>query len=616
MAIRRRAPRGGLVTTKIPINNINSVATQAANKRMPNEADQIDNCLVSLERGLEKRSGFEVVPQDTIAGLTQWNFANNNTKFDLHTLSALTGSDLFYYWYSINSDNTFLVAVDFKASGATAKLFYVYKLKPNGTWQDLTPATQWDTGISLPNATITTYAAANGISTEVARSRGVVSATSRAYLTYGNETKSAKESLKAVSLGANVVLLNTNVSAGFSSDTDGKLYGLDGIMTATDDVIGRRVVYYTAAKIMKVYDSVDDTINSTDDDVLLGWKPGLVTGKVSSGSTNYVILAQSASNLDGAYTGRTIRVYSADRTTYQDKIITSYTGSSRTAFINTTAPNTVFSPLPTSSMTYSIEMPSAAYMPVADYFYYDSTKKYLGQKVDDLSEIRLPPDNNDLVSNNSKLTSPTDTQARDMLRLLHDVDTKYPSLIDGRGKIYYTVNPYLGATSGYYRVVSFPEGQSYTEGGTTYAGSGRPYLQKIRTPDEHSYIDPRRMPQRLKVTIVDGGVTSWAMEPIKWTPRTSGDKASNPGPSIFKTVDGKELRQVQIKSVAVFKDRLWFAADDVVFSTQMGEYEKLFLSDPANIVTTDRATMVNVIFYPFFQAIFMKIMNTFCSKYH
>jgi hypothetical protein len=107
--IRRRGPRGGLVSTRIPLNSINSVATNAANKRQPNEADQIDNALVSLERGFEKRAGFEVVPQNTIAGLTSWDTSSNNCRYDLYGLP--TGADLFFYWYSINEDNTFLIAI-------------------------------------------------------------------------------------------------------------------------------------------------------------------------------------------------------------------------------------------------------------------------------------------------------------------------------------------------------------------------------------------------------------------------------------------------------------------------------------------------------------------------
>ena len=118
--IRRRGPRGGLVSTRIPLNSINSVATNAANKRQPNEADQIDNALVSLERGFEKRAGFEVVPQNTIAGLTSWDTSSNNCRYDLYGLP--TGADLFFYWYSINEDNTFLIAINYDATGATNNL--------------------------------------------------------------------------------------------------------------------------------------------------------------------------------------------------------------------------------------------------------------------------------------------------------------------------------------------------------------------------------------------------------------------------------------------------------------------------------------------------------------
>jgi hypothetical protein len=95
------------------------------------------------------------------------------------------------------------------------------------------------------------------------------------------------------------------------------------------------------------------------------------------------------------------------------------------------------------------------------------------------------------------------------------------------------------------------------------------------------------MPQKLVVSIDASNVTAWNIEPIKWSARTTGDKTTNPGPSIFKTVDRKSLKHVKINSIAVFKDRLWFSADDVIFSSEMGEYESLFLKDAENIITTD-----------------------------
>jgi len=595
MAIRRRGPRGGLVSTKIPVNNLNSVATNAANKRQPNEAERIDNALVSLERGLEKRAGFEIIPQDTINlidGTPGWDFTLDSTKYHFYNLP--TGHDLFYYWYSINDDNTYLVIIDYDATGDADKLFYVFQLKPDGTWNELTPETQWATDIAPGNATVIAYQTANSIPTYAAAAAlGVVNADSRAYITYGTPTKTAKESLKAVSLGANIVVLNTNVSAGFSSDTDGYLFNLDGSVSGNIDTAGQRVTYYTAAKVAKVYDVGEDGRVSTTDDVLLGWRPGVIIGLAQTGASNKITLATTASTIDDIYNGMSITI-TAGTGSGQTRVISDYIGSTRECTVSV-----AWTTHPDSTSQYSIALTGADYISVDDYFYFNSTYAYLGQRVDDLSEIRLPPEKDDWYANNSNLTT-SDVKARDMLRLLYDEDTDFNNIIDGRGKIYYTLNPYLNTTSGYYRVISWnPSEQTfyydsskniYTSSGagrTAITSQGRPYLQKIRTPDEHSYIDPRRMPQRIKVTIVDGGVTAWSVEKMKWTPRTSGTKDSNPGPSIFKTVDKKELRQVQIHSIAVFKDRLWFAADDVVFCSQMGEYENLFIDDPTNIVTTD-----------------------------
>jgi len=579
MAIRRRGPRAGLVSTKIPVYTLNSVGRQSPNRRQPNEAENIDNALVSLERNFEKRPGFEIVPQKTVTTASSWNIGLNSMRLDLYSLAAVDPThDLWFYWYSINEDNTFLVVIDFDATADGDKLFYIFRVYPTGSWEDLTPATQ-------TNAS------------------GTVSSTTRAYITHNPNNKTAKESLKAVSLGSSIVVLNKNVRAGFSSDVGGKLFDLNGTVTAIDDIEGRKLTYYTASKVMKVYDTGDDLKPATADDILLGWKPGVITGLARSGSSTKIQLATSASDVDDTYNNMYITLTGGTGASSTAVLITDYVGSTREA---TVASWPVAHPDTTT--TYSIAIPSADYISVDDYFYYQSDKQYLGQKVDDLSEVKLPPEADDWYANNEKLTATTDNKARQMLRLLYDPDTDLDGKIDGRGKIFFMVNPYLNSTAGFYRVISWnPTDQKFyyspsdvtkgiyktsgTTGGVTHTTeittTGRPYLQKVRTPDEHSYIDPRRMPQKLVVTINASNVTTWKMEPIKWTPRTSGDKRSNPGPSIFKTVDRKSLRQVPITSIAVFKDRLWFAADDVIFSSQTGEYENLFYDDPSNIVITD-----------------------------
>jgi hypothetical protein len=576
MAIRRRGPQAGLVTTKLPIYSLNSVGRQSPNRRQPNEAQNIDNALVSLERNFEKRPGFEIVPQQSVTTASSWNIGSNSLRLDLYSLAAVDPDhDLWYYWYSINEDNTFLVVVDFNAIADGDKLFYIFRVYPTGSWEDLTPDTQ--TNVS-----------------------GIVSSTTRAYITHNPNNKTAKESLKAVSLGSSIVILNKNVRAGFSSDVGGKLFNLNGVVTENDDIEGRKLTYYTASKVMKVYDAGADLLNATQDDILLGWRPGYISGVSPSTNTiNHIHLSTASSPIDDTYNGMTIKVTSKSTGITQTRTISNYDGATQRADVSV-----AFSPAPAINDGYLIEITGADYISVDDYFYYDSTKQYLGQKVDDLSEVKLPPEADDWYANNAKLTTTTDNKATLMLELLYDPDTDLNGIIKGRGKIFFMVNPYLNSTSGFYRVISWnPTDQKFyyntadstrvisktnTSPYTTeITTTGRPYLQKVRTPDEHSYIDPRRMPQKLVVTITSSNVTTWKMEPIKWTARTSGDKRSNPGPSIFKTVDRKSLRQVPITSIAVFKDRLWFAADDVIFSSQMGEYENLFYDDPSNIVITD-----------------------------
>ena len=78
MAIRRRSPQAGYASTKLPVFTTNSVGRQSPNRRQPNEAENIDNALVSLERNFEKRPGFEIVPQKSAAEATSWDTSSND----------------------------------------------------------------------------------------------------------------------------------------------------------------------------------------------------------------------------------------------------------------------------------------------------------------------------------------------------------------------------------------------------------------------------------------------------------------------------------------------------------------------------------------------------------
>jgi len=906
--------------TRIPISSILSTGRQPASKRQPYEVENIDNAFVSLERNVEKRTGFRNTTQYSAPNLTdgRWNFSNNNTAIDLYALRSVRDHDLWYYWYNVNEENRFLVVVDFSATGGAQTLFYTFQLLTDGTWKDITTPTQWDPTnplLSSPfgtteNLPISIYAAAQTppISYNTALALGTMSDVSRKYITYKPPTQlniTAKESLRAVTLGSSVIVLNRNVCAGFSSDykvgssTNGMLFNLSGTVGTTPDLKGRRVTYYSASRVVEVFDEGEDDRLGTDDDISLGYKADQATsgivrtsssgievalqnpeikhsGYTRIGSTaNTILLSTSSSTVPNLYNGLTISVkpstytnsselsasivdynevshsaecwdktpsrtgdltadtsgtltsafietnlnynahirgkyfvinnrylkinsyvyqtglitwsqtlgssygvyltagspykitsffettlsesstdryviYFQDGTsfgsgnhdTYNGKLVTvngqtriiadwdanlfeatldepliaattagtavrinegigwsgyiyaqnignktitlspaqavgneknfigyhlktingnpvvitnydwdsatiTYTGTITPApavgngfsiippsnsyykitennaeedyyngltitlqnagtgaittrlissYSNITNTVTVDSAVTVyaGNTNYRISNTLAAFIPARDYVYYKTELDYLGQSVLNSSQIRLPPQEYDWYGNNSKIsTSGTvDDKAKVMLKALYDEFHPHKLYVDGRGKIYYTAGSYLSSTAGYYRVIDFVEDTTHTiisgtGQGIVRTGSGNPYLQKIRTQDEHSYIDPARMPQKFSFTLSTNLTYNWSAEPLRWTPRDSGDNTSNPGPSVFKTSNGIDLRHVPINSLAVFKNRLWFSAGDIVFSSRLGDYENLFIDDPSNIVDTD-----------------------------
>jgi hypothetical protein len=491
----------------IPILTLSGgVSRQPASKRTPFQAENLDNCLVSLERSVEKRPGFSI-----LSGVGTYDLSFLPTTVDPH-----------FTWYQLDRDNRYLIIIDRNAIQATSTLFYVMKITDVG-WTNQTPEAQWD-----PQDPELTWNGLDSITNTDARypiytlslnvlsgtplqkyttvlNTGLINRDTRTYITHGSGKP--KEVLKALQLGTNIVYLNTKVYAGFTSGTSGKIVGLDGKETGATDLIGNKVTYYSAVRVKKTTDG---------------------------------------------------RLYPNNHTLRDGE-------------------------------SWDVGFPQQ-FIPVEDYVYGDFEKPWLGQSVENFGEIRFPPDNNDWIVLNERLAEttpiaiPADTSARDMLKLLYDADTPYynptaaPTPIpDGRGKIYYCDAPYLSLDAGYYRIVSFPEDQ--VESGVT--GKGKPYTQKVRTPDHSSVIDKKRMPQKL--TFLNG---VFKFEPINWTPRTVGDRVTNPGPSPFLTPEG-EARHVQITALCNFRDRLFFASGDIVFSSQMGVLEDLWIKDPSNVTVSD-----------------------------
>jgi len=197
-------------------------------KRIPTESENIDNMLVTLEHSGEKRRGVE---------LLNWN-ATNKLIGRLDSISEAQDStgnptrDLWFHWFLVSSTAKYLIIIDYKATVASGRqLLWVYKVDENG---ELTEELSYSLGSEV----------------------GTDDASMRDYITEGNDTHSAKDALRAVSIGSSLLILNTTVKAGFTSvetddpnDEAGLLRNMDGTVGGGTDHKGSELNYLTSTTV-------------------------------------------------------------------------------------------------------------------------------------------------------------------------------------------------------------------------------------------------------------------------------------------------------------------------------------------------------------------------------
>ena len=471
---------------KIPINTLSGgVGRQAPTKRLPSEVENMDNIFCTTERSIDKRNGFSPL---------------EGFGLDMDIDSDM---EIWWYWFLVGKKQQYIVGLDFDATSSTQQLLYVYKLEDDGSVskQNIDPAF-----IDMPS----TDPDWNPDYSDI-----------RKYITHST-IESAKDVLRAVSVGSSVLVLNTEVKAGFSSDgTDNYMFNLNGEKTSVTDIRGRKIEYQTSITVdpegtAEVWTASSDYI----------WDQGAIDTTVVGNAPVY--------NVHTVKTG-----------------LDSEQLPGPTNGVNNTNP--------AGAPTYwKTAQRTTKYIPVEDYVYPDGTKLYLGQSISKWSDLKFPPDDNDLTAYNG------------------DVDTKatiaslYPDTgnASGAGKIYYLNQSYLSSTPGWYRVIN---------------SENTPYLEKVRTPDEMGVIDKNRMPMQI---YLDEANNQWSIRKIDWDPRTSGTTKSNPGPSFFKDND-KKAKQVKIKALSYYRDRLFLASEDTLVSSRLGDFDNFYLDDPANITFRD-----------------------------
>tara|TARA_Y100000004_G_scaffold156483_1_gene181652 strand:+ start:643 stop:3252 length:2610 start_codon:yes stop_codon:yes gene_type:complete len=334
----------------IPIRTLSGgVGRQAPSKRLPTEAENIDNAFVTLERSIEKRNGFEIVERgDSVT--SHLDLFNDSSK------------DIYPFWLQVSDRLRFLFLIDYKATEENTPLFYVYMLA---------------NGVLSLSATVNNPTAAE-----------------REYFTWGSNIYSARESLRVINVGANVLILNRNVEAGFSSGKEGKKFDYNGNITDVVDNLGGPADYLTVGKVDP--EGIAEPVNVY----------------------SLYLAGDEFIHDDKVYRLKKDFVGGADATDGPPWDISDLT-----------------------SEESAEELRDAVRISVRDYVYPNVDKAYLGQAVENISKIKFPPITGDSGAFNNAASR---------------FANNYPNENNGsgNGKVYYSSGSFGATSPGYYRVVS------------------------------------------------------------------------------------------------------------------------------------------------------------------
>ena len=112
MAKKRKKQRTTFFPTKIPVASLSGgVGRQAPNKRLPNEAEDLDNVFCTTERSIDKRNGFQVCAGDS--------------TLDIESEDNFRG--FWWYWYNAGSKRRYLIGINTKAN-ESKDLLHVYRV--------------------------------------------------------------------------------------------------------------------------------------------------------------------------------------------------------------------------------------------------------------------------------------------------------------------------------------------------------------------------------------------------------------------------------------------------------------------------------------------------------
>ncbi len=600
-------------------------------------ASVITNSIIGIEATYDSTTSELRLTMTDAGGNGKLIKTNDTTLFSATQFrSGLLGRKYFFYWFSISDDLRYLVVIDYSASGPAENLFYIYRVNTDtGVVEDQTPENQntdqkiydyitygnniYDAEEALDAITIGTniffvnkFVKAgfssnkegykfdlSGIATEEIDYKGkeltyytssVVDPEGKALLYVPNKAYvSGTEVYNAYGVWKALTDIRSETTAQLNS-------GESETSNAADP--GPPDYLFVSENTDRWYpygyngtSSPDDTVADPDGPFRKQWEVGDPEGEVDG-----EYLPTPSVLEDGKYYWKET-VSSSNGIIEEEGDIVYNIAHSRRTCDSSVSSNDCHSDGEDYYISLWQYVRPVAQIPAEDNRYVDRTKQYLGQAYSDFSNVKLPPhpsDPTDIIDFATEAAIPDgipnyqdgagnlvgeaaiamgllyeDKKISDYEKVINNTNPNLRTHEDGLGKIIFVENAYADSLPGFYRVQSTED---------------KPFLEKVRTPYAFSRFDEERMPHVLNFSAPDDDnpTGGWEFSTVDWNMRTSGTDETNPGPKLFE--NGK---QVEIKAMGYFRNRMWLAGEDKVFSSSLNNITNFFLEDPASITDED-----------------------------
>jgi len=467
--------------TRLPINTLSGgVGRQAPTKRLISEAENLDNCLVSLEKSVEKRPPMtqvayskEGVPQGSYLPL---NYVDPPLNFFESGATNFNADNLYFHYLDIDGFNRYCIIINRAAYPFDPVAVKSFTYTPQGS----PPITiNLNTFISVfrieptewVQESVDILAGVDGNTSGF--NRGIFE-----YITFGNKNilsnyrianqsysvppTSIKDTFGSIDLDVGLLLWNKLIPLDYLPD--------NGILEPTIDS------NWVASQATNEYIHSGDAVNY----------------KIAIRPTNPNPVYEDAINELSLYWSNVrddIEFYVSTETQEEEE-----RGQSMNDF-------SVIPQYPATEVQSDVQDANGY-----------KAQRMLAQYYDNPRILPIPGGSIDFNKDHYHQTSP-----------LPKVDRDGQTSYYGFGKVYYARNPYLTFPPSFYRATRYGK---------------NPYFERIRTEEAKSVFDHRRFPIIIyKDTATDG---KWRVKHMPLLPRRAGTVLSNPGP---KALERKEKVQ-------------------------------------------------------------------------